>query len=105
MMTTNLRYFLTEDGAIAPTRGLARRLAEHLTQLVAAASADPGAGPVTTVRCRNKPNRRQCAGEITAAIDAGSGNVAWLCPICGDDGVISNWRGTAWDRRQRPADS
>ncbi len=105
MMTTNLRYFLTEDGAIKPTRGLARRLAEHLTQLVVVASADPGAGPVTAVRCHNKTHQRQCHGEISVAVDARSGNIAWRCPVCRDDGVITNWQGTAWDRRQRPAGS
>ena len=26
--------------------------------------------------------------------------IRWQCPRCGDNGIISNWQSTAWDRRQ-----
>jgi hypothetical protein len=98
---TDLRHFLDERGAIAPLSGPGRKLAEHLAAIVAAVTAATEAGPITTVRCRRRPGRRPCPGEIEAEIDAETMDILWLCPVCGDNGVVHHWQGTLWDCRER----
>ena len=48
---------------------------------------------------RRKPNHRRCRGEIFARFDSGGAGILWECPLCGDNGHISGWKGTDWDRR------
>ncbi len=95
--------FFDEDGRLAPLSGPGRRLAEHFGAIVASVSNRPlssvsGSG----VRCRRRPGRRLCPGEIRACLDA-DGSIGWECPICDDNGVISEWRGTLWDSRRAGA--
>ena len=91
---------------MAPLPGPARRLAEHVGAIVTSVADQPReVVAVTGVRCRRRPRRRSCPGEIRAVID-GESNIVWECPACGDNGVIHHWQGTPWDsgRSERPAD-
>ena len=96
---TDLTHFLTTDGAIAPTSGPARRLADFLAKITVDATTlslgDPSTS--TRVKCRRRPARKPCSGEIEAGIDTESESIIWWCPVCGDNGVISNWKGSIWD--------
>jgi hypothetical protein len=42
------------------------------------------------------PRVRKLAEYLTSIIVMAS-DIVWMCPVCGDHGLISNWRGTIWD--------
>lgn len=97
---TDLSHFVNERGNL-PTNiaGPARRLAEYLAAIVAAAtSADSQGQGKTRIKCRRRPGHRACPGVIEYRLWADE-RITWECPSCGDNGIISNWQSTAWDRR------
>ena len=98
MYITDLTHFLDEKGAIGPKSGPARRLAEFLGRVVAAASAPRAAEGSGAAQCRcNK-----CKGMVTAVI-APDDAIEWLCPSCRHEGRIANWRRSFWDLSRLPA--
>ncbi|HST10505.1 MAG TPA: hypothetical protein VLL05_09000 [Terriglobales bacterium] len=98
MYITDLTHFLDEKGTVAPMPGPARRLAEFLGAVVAAASApDSAASGAKQCRCR------KCKGAVTAVI-APDDAIEWLCPSCGQEGRIANWRHSFWDLSEAPRD-
>jgi hypothetical protein len=99
---TDLSHFIDAQTGQLPTNvpGSARRLMEQQTRIVAAAttaavSHDHARDQIT---CRRRPGRRACPGIIKHRLWADE-RITWRCPRCGDNGVISNWQSTAWDRR------
>jgi hypothetical protein len=97
---TDLKDLLDDTGHIAPSRGSARRLAAHLTAIVALASRPELVAPAEyRVQCRRRPGRKPCPGMIEVDLDPGTEDVVWWCPVCGDNGYISNWQGALWDLR------
>jgi hypothetical protein len=96
---TDLTHFL-EDGRLPPELpGPALRLAEYLGRIVAAVTGVPPDDPLG-VRCRRRPGRRPCSGEIEGYIVPESNEIYWGCLVCGDNGLISNWENTIWDLRE-----
>ena len=102
---TDLSHFIDAQTGRLPTNvpGAARRLMEHQTRIVAAATAaahghDPAPDFRGPIRCRRRPGRRACPGVIEHQVWADE-RITWQCPSCGDNGIISNWQSTAWDRR------
>ena len=97
---TDLTHFLDESGTFPPgLPGPARRLAEFLASIVTAATTSRGSS-TPLVRCRRRPGHRPCPGLIAHRVLSDS-RVYWECPSCGDNGFISNWQGTGWDRSPR----
>jgi len=95
---TDLTHFLDEDGQIAPDSGPARRLAEHLTAIVAMASYPELVIPSEyQVRCRRRPGRKPCGGHIEAGLDPDTEDIMWWCTQCDDKGYIRSWKRTMWD--------
>ena len=74
------------------------RLAEYFASIVEATvrNASLVGGPIG-VRCRRRPGRKPCAGVIHSELHPERNELYWLCPVCGDNGRISNWKGTRWD--------
>jgi hypothetical protein len=98
MYITDLTHFLDEKGAIGPKSGPARRLAEFLGRVVAAASAPSVIGGDGIGECRcNKCKKGFVIAEI-APDDA----IEWFCENCGHEGRISNWRRSFWDLSGSP---
>lgn len=94
----DLRHFLREDGSLAEMPRPAVRLATYFGQIVRAVTLRGNDSLSTGVRCRRRPSRRLCPGEIIAFIDDQSESaIVWACPVCGDNGIISGWGGTFWD--------
>ena len=99
MIVSDLQHFLyMPDDAPGP----ARRMAEHLTMIVRAATAgDPGLPWVSALSCMRRPNHRACHGNLVLRrVDVPS-SIEWQCANCGDDGVISGWERTPFDLRRR----
>ena len=53
----------------------------------------------TGIRCRRRPKRKPCRGEIHAFLNEDTGAIQWNCFICGDNGFIYDWKNTNWDMR------
>lgn len=97
---TDLTHCLDENGRIGPQQGPARRLAEYFTSIVAMVSRpELVIPPEFRVRCRRRPGRKPCPGDIEADLDPETEDIVWWCPVCGDKGYIRNWKGTLWDCR------
>ena len=94
----DMTHFLNEDGMIEPSEGPARRLAEHVVAIVSMASRpEITPPPEYRVRCRRRPGRKPCTGLIEVDLDPETESIVWWCPVCRDNGYISNWKGTLWD--------
>ena len=94
----DLTHFLNEDGLIEPPNGPARRLAEHMAAIVSLASRpETSAYSDFPVRCRRRPGRKPCTGMIETDLDQQTDKIEWWCPVCDDNGYISNWKGSFWD--------
>ena len=98
MLVIDLHHFL-DVSPDAP--GPARRLAEHLSAIVSAASAGPANERwETALPCRRRPGRRGGPGRITVSWTQPERPIDWACRRCGDDGTVSNWAGTIYDLRR-----
>lgn len=94
----DITHFLDEDGRLVPTSGPALKLAEHIGSIIAMVSAEGSPlAALAKVRCRRRPGRRKCPGEIVAMLEMDTDAIVWQCPSCGDNGVISGWHDTLWD--------
>ena len=100
---TDMRHYLNELGELPeemPSPAL--RLALFQGSIVAWMTATDcldGQTSRTNVNCRRNPDRLPCPGEIIAFFEVNSEVIVWECPLCEDNGRISGWEGTSWDRR------
>lgn len=97
VFVSDLRHFLDiPEDAPAP----ARRLAEHLTLVVRAATAGDGGQPwVSALNCTRRPGRRPCPGHLGVFRSDVPPSIEWWCTACGDEGVISGWERSPFDLR------
>jgi hypothetical protein len=80
--------------------GPARRLAEHLTHVVRAATAgDAGTAWETALPCRCRPANHPCPGRMIVLRTEPGTPLQWHCSVCDDKGVISNWADSSFDLR------
>ena len=92
MYIIDVTHYLNDKGAIALQKGPARRFAEFVGAVVAAAMhprrevVAPGC-----FKCRKAPVQPDVARD---------GAVVWSCRRCATEGRISNWRGSLWDLGQ-----
>jgi hypothetical protein len=99
MMVTDLHHFLDLP---AGTPGPARRLAEHLSNIVRAATAgDASIAWESALPCRRRPANRRCPGQMIVLRTEPTAPIRWQCSVCDDEGVISNWAGSPCDLRPR----
>ena len=99
MFVTDLHHFLD---LLEDTPGPARRLAEHLGNIVRAATAgDAATAWQTALPFRRRPANRRCPGRTIVQRAEPDAPIRWNCSVCDDDGVISNWQDTPFDLRRR----
>ena len=98
---TNLLHFLNENGDFDGVPAGAARMARHFGAIVEAVTCrPPGLHHDTGVACRDRERQSRCDGTIVAVLDEEK-EIFWECPSCGESGVITDWRGTSWDRRRK----
>ena len=97
MLVVDLRHFLDLP---ADVPGPARRMADHLSRIVRAATAgDAGVSWVSALPCLRRPQRRPCPGNLALVRTEVPPAIDWRCTSCGDDGVIRGWERSAFDLR------
>jgi hypothetical protein len=99
MLVADLHHFfdLPPD-----TPGPARRLAEHLSNIVRAATAgDAATSWESVLPCRRRPANRRCRGRMIVTPTAPGAPIRWQCSVCGDEGIIINWEDSPFDLRRR----
>lgn len=75
----------------------AKRLAEYFASIIERTlKRAPINGKNVGIRCRRRPGRRPCTGVLESEMQPRGNELSWWCPVCGDNGRISNWVGTRW---------
>jgi hypothetical protein len=99
MLVTDLHHFLD----LPPdTVGTAQRLAEHLSNIVRAATAgDAASSWVSALPCRRRPANRRCRGQMIVLRTEPGAPIRWQCSVWDDEGIISNWEDSPFDLRRR----
>lgn len=99
MLVADLQHFLD----VGPdTPGPARKLAEHLSAIVAAASAGEAQTRwETALPCRRRPAHRACPGRIVVSWTQPEHPINWCCSHCDDAGTITNWATSIYDLRRQ----
>jgi hypothetical protein len=99
MFVTDLHHFLDLPDDVP---GPARRLGEHLRNIVRAATAgDAGTAWESALPCRRRPANRTCRGRIILLRTEPGSPIRWQCSVCQDAGVITNWEDSVFDLRRR----
>ncbi len=97
---TNIRHFLDESGNVPDLPFETQELFNFLSAIIETATIAYGL-PITLaeVHCRNMTHPKPCDGEIEVWVDSESNNIGWECLECAEEGVITHWEGTRWDKR------
>lgn len=99
-LVTNIRHFIDENGEVPALTPEAHALLNFLAAIIEAATLDYGR-PLTfaDTKCRAVLDGKPCPGEIEVWVYPENNLIGWECLECGDEGVISEWEGTPWDKR------
>ncbi len=94
MYITKLTHFLDDDGNIPRDMPKeARELANFLALVVDSITGTSSLGDNDSrIRCFEKG----CEGTIKSEITIDT-SVHWICPVCGNEGIISEWQATKWN--------
>ena len=94
MLVADLHHFLD----LPPdTPGPARRLAEHLSNIVRAATAgDAATSWESALPCLRRPANRRCRGRMIVTPTAPGAPIRWQCSVCGDEGNHQQLGGLAF---------
>lgn len=96
MWVIDIRHWLNEqlDGPALPQLRLkVKKLAEIITWIT---SRDRGLSAGEAPKCWRRPKRKPCRGILKIQLEKDD-RIHWLCPKCGDEGLVDGWQGLTWD--------
>ncbi|MBN2103634.1 hypothetical protein JW835_06295 [bacterium] len=90
----NITHYLDEKGEVAEIPKAVKKLADYLVLIIKTATEHfPAKDFKTGLPCRKKT----CQGRILTSIFQKGGDIYWHCPVCEEQGIITDWQGTKWD--------
>ncbi len=99
---TDMSHFNYTDEEAYGLPKEAIRLAEYFGSII---DGTVGRVPTTKkyagIQCRRRPGRIPCSGILCSELHQNGTELRWWYPVCGDNGRISNWRGTRWDPKEK----
>lgn len=99
-LITNIKHFLDGNGNVPELNPEAYGLLKFLAAIIESASvAYDRPATFADVECRTMNGTTPCAGEIEVWVDPDSNIIGWECLECEEEGTISEWEGTQWDKR------
>lgn len=90
-----MQHIVARDEAALPLAAQ-RRNAFTRALVEAATSRRAGSPWLSAVRCIARPERKSC-GAWTLVVRPEPGRVAWSCPACGEQGVVTGFEATEHD--------
>lgn len=96
-LIANLRHYLGDDLSLIKIPAPAAGLREFLGCIAeAVTSREPNDKKYSThLQCRNK-----CGQNLIAYYSPDDRSIIkWFCNQCEDEGFLSGWEGTVWDKR------
>jgi RNA polymerase subunit RPABC4/transcription elongation factor Spt4 len=97
MWIIDIRHWLDEnlmDAGLPQLRLKVKKLGEIISYATAIEAGIPvDFQPV----CWRRPGRKACRGALEMELVSETNQIHWLCPECGDEGVVSGWSGLIWD--------
>jgi hypothetical protein len=93
---TDMSHFDYRDDEIDRIPKGALKLGRYFGEIVAATVGKPPSQLSTGVACRRRPHHMSCTGVIESELVPPGNELRWWCPVCADNGQISNWEGTRW---------
>jgi hypothetical protein len=97
MYISNMTHFLDEQGNIPkqmPKEG--REMANFLGLIVDTTTKNE---PTTLTRTEIRCFKKGCHGMIKSALSPDKKEIHWFCPVCENEGKISEWQGTKWNNK------
>jgi hypothetical protein len=99
-MVTDISHFLDDDGEIPDLPPEAADLLSFLGAVIEVATLTYGSPMTLSDIGQHHPTVGEaCNGQLEVLVHAETNAIGWECVECGENGVISNWQGTLWDRR------
>ena len=98
MWVIDIRHWLDEnlvDAGLPQLRLKVKKLGEIITY---ATAIEAGITVDFQPRCWRRPKRKAlCQVSWRSSLDSDTDQIHWLCPECGDEGVVTGWSGLIWD--------
>lgn len=99
-MVTNIRHFLDEKGKVLGLPPEAEELVKFLADIIESATMGyDRPATMADVKCRKCIEGKACDGEVEVWVYADTNEIGWECLDCAEEGIITHWEGTQWDRR------
>jgi len=102
MWVINILHWLDESRtgpAVPRLKGKVDKITEIITYVTSQVSEIP---TDSLPRCWRRPGRKTCNGVLDIFLNPMTDEIFWHCNRCGDEGVISGWRGLIWDMTDIP---
>ena len=97
MWYIDIRHWLDDTKTCAAVPQL-RLKVKKITEIITWLTSDLMDMPVgPPPKCWRRPGRKPCTGILDIFLDPETGQIVWLCNVCGDEGAISGWEGLIWD--------
>jgi hypothetical protein len=97
MWVNDIRHWLGKnllEAGLPQLRLKVKKLGEIITY---ATAIEAGISVDFQPVCWKRPKRKACKGKLGIELDSDTKQIQWLCPECGDEGVVTGWSGLIWD--------
>jgi hypothetical protein len=96
---TDVTDFMNEEGETEDLSPSAIRIVVFMRSMTGWVTARHAViSERTNVTCLRITSRDRCLTEVNAYMDPEDRDILYMCPRCGDNGVIRGWDDAGWDR-------